>query len=66
MPRLMSTRSLVTSLPSTTTPGVTNIFLPQSDMFSYLKSQYAGSLRLPQQPSRMRRSPTCSYPGRAS
>ena len=32
MPRLISTRSLVTSLPSTTTPGVTNIFRPQSVM----------------------------------
>ena len=29
MPRLMSTRSLVTSLPSTTTPGVTYIARPQ-------------------------------------
>ena len=32
MPRLMSTRSLVTSLPSTTTPGVTYIALPHSFM----------------------------------
>ena len=29
MPRLMSTRSVVTSLPSTTTPGVTYIARPQ-------------------------------------
>ncbi len=33
MPRLMSTRFVVTSSPSTTTPGVTNISLPQSSMF---------------------------------
>ena len=33
MPRLMSTRSVVTSLPSTTTPGVTYIALPHSFMF---------------------------------
>ena len=30
--RLISTRSVVTSLPSTTTPGVTNISRPQSVM----------------------------------
>ena len=33
MPRLMSTRLLVTSCPSTTTPGVTNIFRPHDSMF---------------------------------
>ena len=33
MPRLMSTRLLVTSCPSTTTPGETNILRPQSAMF---------------------------------
>ena len=33
MPRLMSTRFVVTSLPSTMTPGVTNIVLPQLSMF---------------------------------
>ena len=32
MPRLIVTRSVVTSLPSTTTPGVTNILRPQSVM----------------------------------
>ena len=60
MPRLMSTRSLVTSLPSTTTPGVTNIFRPQSVMSRYSKLQYSGSLKEPQQPSRIRRRPTSS------
>ena len=40
MPRLISTRSLVTSLPSTTTPGLTNALRPQSVMCSYLKSQW--------------------------
>lgn len=66
MPRLISVRSLVTSLPSTTTPGVTNIFRPQSVMLAYVKSQYSGSLSAPQQPSMTRRRPTSSYPGRAS
>ncbi len=32
IPRLMSTRSVVTNFPSTTIPGVTNIFRPQSVM----------------------------------
>ncbi len=32
MPRLMSTRSVVTSFPSTTMPGVMNIFRPQDAM----------------------------------
>ena len=32
MPRLMSTSEWVTSLPSTTTPGVTNIALPHFSM----------------------------------
>ena len=34
MPRLMSTRSVVTSSPSTTMPGVTYIALPQSVIVS--------------------------------
>ena len=39
MPRLIRTRSVVTSLPSTTTPGVTNIFRPHSVMSLYSKLQ---------------------------
>ena len=38
-PRLMRTRSVVTSFPSTTTPGVTNIFRPHSVMSLYSKLQ---------------------------
>ncbi len=34
--RLMSTRSFVTTWPSTMTLGVTYIARPQCDMFSYL------------------------------
>ena len=49
MPRLISTRSVVTSLPSTTTPGVTYIFRPQSVMSLYAKLQYSGSWKEPQQ-----------------
>ena len=60
MPRLIFTRSVVTSLPSTTMPGVTNIFLPQSVMSLYSKLQTSGSWKLPQQPRRMRRRPTAS------
>ena len=52
MPRLILTRSVVSSLPSTTTPGVTNILRPQSVISRYLKLQYSGSWKLPQQPSR--------------
>ena len=65
MPRLISTRSLVSSCPSLMTPGLTNIFLPQLVMFSYLKSQWSGSFRLPQQTMSARRLPTSSYPGSA-
>ena len=60
MPRLMSTRSLVTSLPSTTTPGVTYISRPHLVMSLYSKLQSSGSWKDPQQPSSVRRSPTCS------
>ena len=60
MPRLISTRSLVTSLPSTTTPGVTNILRPQLVIVLYWKSQWSGSLNAPQQPSSTRRRPTSS------
>ena len=60
MPRLISTRSVVTSLPSTTTPGVTYILRPQLVMSLYSKLQCSGSWKEPQQPSRMRRLPTCS------
>ena len=60
MPRLMSTRLVVTSLPSTTTPGVTNILRPQSSMSLYAKLQCSGSWKEPQQPSSVRRRPTCS------
>jgi hypothetical protein len=66
MPRLISTRSLVSSSPSLITPGLTNIFRPQFVMFSYRKSQCSGSFRLPQQTMSARRRPTSSYPGRAS
>ncbi len=66
MPRLMSTRSLVSSWPSRMTPGLTNIFRPQSLMWSYRKSQCSGSFRLPQQTMSARRRPTSSYPGSAS
>lgn len=34
MPRLICVRSLVTSFPSTTMPGETNIFRPQSVMLA--------------------------------
>ena len=60
MPRLMSTRLVVSSLPSTTTPGVTNILRPQFSIVRYWKSQCAGSWKLPQQPSWTRRRPTSS------
>ena len=60
MPRLISTRSLVSSFPSRMTPGLTNILRPQSVMCSYRKSQCSGSLRLPQQTRSARRRPTSS------
>ena len=44
MPRLMSTRSFVTSLPSTTTPGVTNIARPHSVMSLYVEVADVGVL----------------------
>ena len=60
MPRLMSTSELVTSLPSTTTPGVTYIARPHSAMSLYSKLQTSGSWKAPQQPSRVRRHPFIS------
>ena len=60
IPRLISTRSLVSSWPSRMTPGLTNIFRPQLVMFSYLKSQNSGSFRLPQHTKSARRRPTSS------
>jgi hypothetical protein len=60
MPRLMSTSECVTSLPSTTTPGVTNMALPQRSMSLYSKLHTSGSWKEPQQPSSVRRSPTFS------
>ena len=36
MPTLMSTRLVVSSVPSTMMPGVTNIWRPQSAMFRYV------------------------------
>src|ERR1700724_1078653 len=54
MPRLISTRSLVTSLPSTTTPGVTPMARPHLVISRYLKLHTAGSWKAPQQPSRTR------------
>ena len=66
MPRLISTRSLVTSLPSTTMPGVTPMARPHLVMSLYSKLQTSGSWKAPQQLSRIRRRPTSSYPGSAS
>jgi hypothetical protein len=60
IPRLISTRSLVSSSPFLITPGLTNILRPQLVMFSYRKSQCSGSLRLPQQTRSARRRPTSS------
>src|SRR3982751_6739561 len=50
MPRLISTRSVVTSFPSTTTPGVTYILRPHWVMSLYSKLQYSGSWKEPPVP----------------
>ena len=44
MPRLISTRSLVTSLPSTTTPGVTPIARPHSRHVAVVEVAHLGIL----------------------